>query len=310
MIKTETVFILGAGASNPFGYPIGTGLADAILNDNTYEKDVVSALNIYRGDSDKPFREEVTKFKEAFSKAGTYTIDSFLAEREIPQPELVDLGKTIIAKILISYERDNNLRVNEKNWYKFLFNHMKTSFEELNQNKISFITFNYDRSLEYYLFEAIRNLFSSEPLDNVVKMMKNFPIVHLYGKLDPLPWQGQHGEEYSATKNLINRLRAAKTNIQLIGGRQDIGESKNFEDAYRLLGKAGHIFFLGFGFDETNLERLQVKYMNGKKIWGTQLGVVGADLRRMQSHFSKRSVDISLHNLDNLSLLQQYLEFE
>ena len=31
MIGTKTVYVLGAGASNPFGFPLGTGLYQSVL---------------------------------------------------------------------------------------------------------------------------------------------------------------------------------------------------------------------------------------------------------------------------------------
>lgn len=51
MIKTNTLFILGAGASKPFGYPTGKELRDLIRgqrNDNIIVRALAGA---YPGDS-------------------------------------------------------------------------------------------------------------------------------------------------------------------------------------------------------------------------------------------------------------------
>jgi hypothetical protein len=305
MIKTKTLFILGAGASAPFDYPTGVELRNEILS-RGYDTDIVKALN--RCDDDKkPFFQEIKKFKEVFTGAGVYSIDSFLEHRT----EFMDIGKIFIARMLITYEIDNNLRTTEKNWYMYLFDRLKVSFGQLDQNNISFITFNYDRSLEQFLFESIKNQFGRGSTE-CEEMMKNFfPIVHLYGQLDPLPWQGQNGKEYSSTENLIERLRAAPVNIKLISNERDIEKSEEFQKAYKLIEWADRIFFLGFSFDKTNLERLNISLMNQKEIIATSHGLEKTKVDWVNTYFAKRScVNIKLINFDALSLLQGHLEIE
>jgi hypothetical protein len=222
----------------------------------------------------------------------------------------MDIGKISIARMLISYEIDNNLRVTENNWYMYLFDRMNISFGQLDQNNISFITFNYDRSLEYFLFEAIKNQFGKEPSE-CTEMMKNFPIVHLYGQLDPLPWQERGGKKYSSTENLHERLMAAPENIKLISDERDIEESEEFKEAYKLIELADRIFFLGFSFDETNLKRLNITLMNTKEIIATKHGLEVARSNWVKEYFAKRScVNMDIVNEDALSLLQKRLRIE
>ncbi|MEE9215445.1 MAG: hypothetical protein V3U54_11845 [Thermodesulfobacteriota bacterium] len=308
MIKTKTLFILGAGASAPFQYPTGDGLRDDILN-KRHDKEIVNALNHYR---DPDFEgelslREIKKFKEKFTGAGVYSIDSFLEHRT----EFMDIGKISIARMLISYEIDNNLRATKNNWYMYLFDRMKGSFGQLDQNNISFITFNYDRSLEYFLFEAVKDRFGRESTE-CAKMMKNlFPIVHLYGQLDPLPWQEKDGKKYSSTDNLLERLCAAPENIKLISDERDIGKSEEFQKAYKLIKWADRIFFLGFSFDETNLKRLNISLMKSKTITGTALNLEKTKYDWVKNHFDTViSTGINLYKIDALSLLQDCLTIE
>ncbi len=312
MIKTKTLFILGAGASAPFGYHTSDKLRYEILfNSSKYEVDIVKALNRC-DDNPVTFRQDIKRFYDAFSGSAGYSIDSFLEERPKEHPFMY-IGKTFIAKILISCEKDNNLRINtEKNWYMYLFGRMKVSFEELSQNRISFITFNYDRSLEYFLFEAIKKQFDKES-EECVKMMKNFQIVHLYGKLDPLPWQEPHGKEYSTTKNLIERLRAAPINIKLISDEREVKKSEHFQEAYKLIEWADRIFFLGFSFDETNLKRLHLDFIENKKqIFATVRGIEPSRLKWINKYFnqSAHTMNIIHEDVDTLTLLKKHLEIE
>ena len=54
------------------------------------------------------------------------------------------------------------------------------------QNKISFVTFNYDRFLETWLFERIRYSFGLEE-DAAVATLQKIPIHHVYGMFGPVP---------------------------------------------------------------------------------------------------------------------------
>jgi hypothetical protein len=311
MIKTNTLFILGAGASKPFGYPTGIELRNEILFGNTYENDIISALNRYDDNTDT-FRKDIKNFRDAFSKSGGYSIDAFLEERPKDHPFMY-IGKTFIAKILTSREKDNDLRINiEENWYMYLFKRMRVSFEELGQNNISFITFNYDRSLEYFLFDAIKEQFD-KGADECITMMENFPIVHLYGQLDALPWQGPDGKEYSTVKGLNARLRAAPQNIQLINDERDVKSSEYFQKAYKLIEQAERIFFLGFSFDKTNLERLRLDRIEKRKeIVATTYKVEEAELKRIDRYFNQSAYtnNITREDMDAITLLKKHLEIE
>ena len=62
-------------------------------------------------------------------------------------------------------------------------NSIETIFEN-----VAFITFNYDRSLEFFLLTTLKNRYQKTEQECAAKL-KNIPIVHLYGKLALLPWE-------------------------------------------------------------------------------------------------------------------------
>jgi len=49
-----------------------------------------------------------------------------------------------------------------KSWYEYLFNQLTTRFDDFEKNKLSILTFNYDRSLEFYLFTCMRATMSEQ----------------------------------------------------------------------------------------------------------------------------------------------------
>ena len=309
MIKTKTLFILGAGASKPFGYPTGDELRHQILFSVAHDDGIVKAYNTENDPMvESMHRKSFNEFKQQFERSGDYSIDSFLEHR----PEFMDIGKIFIAKVLISYEQDNSLRKAKDNWYMYLLDRIKAPFGELCNNNISFITFNYDRSLEYFLFEAIKSK-SGRGASECAEKMKHFPIVHLYGQLDPLPWQEADGKEYSSDNNILDRLIAAPKNIKLMNNERDVEKSEYFQKAYRLIEDAKRIFFLGFSFDETNLGRLRLMPMkNSKQIFATVRGVDPTKLKWINDYFNPSALtnDITHENVDALTLLKNRLEIE
>ncbi len=306
MIKTKTLFILGAGASAPFGFPTSTQLRQAILARGC-DSWIVDALHVNKDYSSEAYLKVHNKFLEEFSKSAFGSIDTFLEHRI----EFMDIGKINIAAHLIIHEDDTRLRQAAGNWYMYLYDRLKTSFEHIDQNKISFITFNYDRSLEQFMFEAIRYGFGKS-INECTDKLNNIPIVHLYGQLDPLPWQDQNGREYSQRKDVIKRLRSAPNNIKLISDERDIAKSNEFQKAYSIIKDAERIYFLGFSFDETNLERLSINLMKSKGVISTAIGLEPAKLRWVKRHFrDKYQVELFLHSdKDALSLLQNDLNIE
>jgi hypothetical protein len=306
MIGTPTLFILGAGASAPFGYPTSIDLRENILSRRNADA-IVNALNPAPSFRDpEPFKKTLNEFLDEFASSSVYSIDAFLEFRT----KFMDIGKMNIAAYLINHEEDMRLRLPIGNWYMYLYDRLKCSFDDFDKNNISYITFNYDRSLEQFLFEAIRSRFGKS-YSECAEKMKNIPIVHLYGQLDPLPWQGKDGKEYSHKKDFTERLRTATKNIKLISNERDITKSDTFQKAYEHISKAERIFFLGFSFDETNLERLNVSLMKNKKIYTSVMGLAPVKQDWVNRYFVRKAdTHIWLNAKDALSMLQDDLAIE
>ena len=166
MIKKNTVFVLGAGASSDFGYPLGNKLRDKIIdvfsNDDTAIEELANAL--YKP-SDKKVFTDIDPIRGPLSKATgvdfsntrdikikikefakhlhddvDYSIDIFL---ERFKNKYLTIGKMAIAYVLAKCE-NHDISFNNDNWYRCLYKKMKidSTFDTFNENKISFITFN------------------------------------------------------------------------------------------------------------------------------------------------------------------------
>lgn len=305
MITKNTVFILGAGASQPYGFPTGKPLCSQIINSSDNKNIFEACLNRFRKSSDeydlekKEFTERIHFFQEKLRASFFESIDTFLENN----PDFMSLGKIFIAHILIKSENPESIIYGNPNWYSYLWQHcMLSSFEELQNNKISFITFNYDRSLEFFFHTAVKHGFSRSDAE-VIQVLSNFKIFHFYGSLGSLPWQESSGYDYSSNHTLIDRYRSAIDSLHLVGKDR----TKNFEMAYNLIKKAERVVFLGFGYNKENLDRLEIKLMEGKEVWGSAYGLEEAEKRAVQGYFRARDILITLGEKedDALSFLRK-----
>jgi len=278
MITKNTVLVLGAGASMPFGFPSGREIVGAICQALT-------------PDTSQPIRRQytptfsvllhcnfsvsqITNFKDALSRSGHTSVDAFLEYRT----EFIDVGKSAIAAVLLPFEKTDllfeEMRIERKNnWYEYLFSQLSTSFDMFDRNALSIITFNYDRSLEHYLLTALKNSYGKTDKECAEKL-NAIPIIHVHGKLGDLEWQHPHPFPVPYDSHLSNMVsemvsRASKK-IKII--QENIADDIEFGQAYQLLSEAARVYFLGFGFNQTNLERLQIESLpTDKCIWGTGL---------------------------------------
>lgn len=204
----------------------------------------------------------IRHFAETFFKSTTKSIDLFL----VRNPSLAETGKYIIAYKIFDAEINSHFRERSKyakqDWYSYLFDRLTDGVTDVKKlrritanSKVSFITFNYDRSLEHFLFESFQNSFTNVPKNEIVMIMDNIEIIHMYGCIAPLDWQdGKKGVAYkpSITESLLNSY---SSNIKTIYEQDNDSE---LEDVEELLTDAEQIFYLGFGYAEENMDILKV----------------------------------------------------
>jgi hypothetical protein len=96
----------------------------------------------------------LVNFSKDLDNSTSFSIDKFLRNRL----EYIDIGKLAIAINILKSESNtvfstiNN--INNDNWLKYLMNRLENPSEQLENGAISFITFNYDRLLEQFLFNT------------------------------------------------------------------------------------------------------------------------------------------------------------
>lgn len=257
MITEPIVFIFGAGVSKPYGYPLGIELMQKIISD------LENTRNAFFADNIMYTPNQLSQFSEQLRCSQMNSIDAFVERR----PEFMDIGKIFIAKQLILCEREFNIRNNppDEGIYRYLYAKISSKWEDLTNNKISFITFNYDRSFEYFLFSALKNTYGKSDSE-VATIIKSIPIIHVYGNLDPLPWQNKDGRDYGFFPNdepgKLATILSASEGIKLL--HENEIETNEFKQAFDLLNSASRIYFLGFSYFPSSMERLKIRDISTK----------------------------------------------
>lgn len=335
MITTSTVFILGAGASKPYGYPTGRKLREYICN--TMPSDVETYL--YRGKNSLKNNEtdstikRAEKLAEIFSLSSTSSIDLFLSRNT----SFEAIGKLAIIVSMFEAEAKSGFneasKKPEQDWYFYLYNRMTgalTSPDDLDRykrNKVTFITFNYDRSLEHYFNESFYHSFYDSFSNRPPYITDIFPfeIIHVYGEFAPLTWQVERGGYKYGLNRAENDNKVLAEgltdNIRVIYDRTDDDITDN---AKKIISKAKRVFFLGFGFAEENLKVLGLpgNLSFGQEIYGTAFGMtdkeigelkdliyngMGGNRSTIYEEIRQAKENIKIEKKDCLNLIREYL---
>lgn len=309
MITKPTRIILGAGASASYGYPSGNNLLKTIDqslgNPNEYWTPLLKECGINT--------DHIEKFKSELYLSQASSVDSFLEYRQ----EFIKIGKLIIAISLIPYEADSRLfgfDARNSGCYQYIFNNMSSGcpFQDFGGNEIAFITFNYDRSLEHYLHTTLIYKYG-KTTEEAAAVLKTIPIIHVHGSLGKLPWQISRTNEFSRPYNESHDAKVildAANQIIIVSEGKDT--SVEFQEASNLLKNANRIYFLGFGYNDTNLHRLKIDGLPPElrkrktslvapHMRGSTLGLHDAEIKQIQSRWQ---IDLPAETGDCLRFLQ------
>lgn len=260
MKKTNTVLILGAGASVDFGYPLGNELKERVAGvfDEEFRKQLRDGYGFRPG-----IHHLIDKFIEDLSSDRALTIDRFLAKSTL---EYKSFGKVAITKVIMDCEDEDQL-FKQDSWYNTLYSIINEypMLEGVSKNKLSVVTFNYDRSLEHFLYQRLLDDYGDRRHDEVVSQLGSIPIIHVHGRINPLPWEDRkQAVEYGRNEFVPDIFEIGKQ-LRLPGETNE-----SLEIAQQRIDGAEVIYFLGFGYDQSNSESLGVdKIAKCKNIFGT-----------------------------------------
>ncbi|AWN51096.1 SIR2 family protein [Methylobacterium sp. 17Sr1-1] len=324
MINRKIVFVIGAGSGFDINMPLGTKLAENISNltavkNGAYgmpepcDQKFSDMLRYYaHNNDDMEDPDVIEKYYKISSDISlginlAKSIDDFVNTHQ-QNKNLVAVAKIAIAECILKAER-NCLLYNEFNgrqfvdfsqtkrtWYSSLFSTLTHGVPSSNMadafKYITFINFNYDRCLEFFLTNALRQYFlcDTEYANNVVK---NIKILHPYGQVGFLP--GSAG-----TRNIIKfggcddyPHSSVKAANEIITYTENIQDGNLRSDILEAISGAQSIVFLGFGFHDQNIKILTPppsQIVFNKQIFATAMGI------------SKPNAKVLMHNLRTMCL--------
>lgn len=267
MISTPTVLILGAGASADYKFPVGYEFKKSICD--------LSGDTVFLSQLEKRDVQGTAEFLERFSWSGISSPDRYLEE----YPKFETPGKFCIAKVLIGKEDEVKLD-RSKSWYELLVNKLDLASDSYPNNNLTLISFNYDRSFEHYLWKVINARFDQR--QQIESLWNQRPkIIHVHGVLGSYDPIDDHGRPYTPDST-GEFLDIAANGIQII--HKVNAQNEAFDAAEEALRHAARIYFLGFGFDVRNIDRLRIfrqPLAEGVKVAVTRVGIGDSDWRKI-----------------------------
>jgi hypothetical protein len=275
MFESNTVFVIGAGASAEAGLPIGASLTKKIAelvklsaNFGTVQSgdhEIYQALTTLTQKEPNFRQNKFLNSGRAVAEAMdlALSIDTFL-QTHASNDEFVKLGKLGIVRAIAIEEGKSLLAPSQDRmkpfklvklsdtWYyslaRQLFNGVPAENPELAFANVSFIVFNYDRCLQTFLVRALQVYFRISA-DKAGSIVQNIQIVHPYGSLGSI-FSGDDHVPFAPER--LDLLRAAER----IKTFSESAESIVIQRARDWVERAKTLVFLGFGFHEQNMDFL------------------------------------------------------
>lgn len=332
MFKRPTVIVVGAGASNDLKFPLGdelryqlSAIFKQVKSDSWNLTGPTALLEAIRADA----AQTGTNLNDYLVAARTISshvlyarsIDEFVDHYQ-DNRALVLLAKMGICSAILEGEKASNLfnkdqaqRLSvrhdflDKNdvWLKQLWYMMRQEVPrgrptELFKN-LSFVNFNYDRTLEAFLTQALIDMYDMQP-DEAGRFVENCPIYHPYGVVDRLSTTPFGGGGH------IDLLRL-KANIRTYT-ESEASPQKDEYEAH--LSNASNVVVLGFAYRQLNLELLSANPAKSLTIYGTAVGIPEENYPGIESRLNGvlQPVEGVLHfrfrNVKSAELLRLYEE--
>jgi hypothetical protein len=290
MFRRRTLFVVGAGASAEFGLPSGRELAARISQKVDIRYDMFENRHVGAGDIQMFMRLTKQQHENVreFQKAGWLIRDGIQLARSIDDfldlhksnPFAVTYGKAAIVNCVLEVERASSLFFGKESfapakiantWLVKLIQMLGPGYPVENAReifeRISFVIFNYDRCVEFFLLNALQKLYGigTQEAEDIVAALS---IDHPYAVIDPTVEFGSAQADYA----------------KLAGGIKTYTEQIGDADVLRTLSNkipdAEHVVFLGFAYHDQNMNLLTPPkpIPDLRRIFGTAFGMSDSDI--------------------------------
>ena len=320
------VFVIGAGCSVPYGFPTGAMLMQKLKNFNygrKFPRDGDSTSDIFLVDlyqehfgyssSDNkrqygkdytwvlPYTEHenfynqmmdgiVLPFSQSIRNSMMVSTDEFLKNRlGQKQNEQTDFGKRLIAYEILEAEQASQL--GNIDWIQHLLSRIdqQSNWEEILKQTV-FLTFNYDRVLEYCIFLYLTSdkQYADADAHAFIKEMQIHHVNGFIGSLEEIPFGAVENGKYQEIAKRMETVWEKRQN-------RDESEKERYQG---FLKNAERVYFLGFSYIPDNLESIGIprgaEIIRNAKVYATAMGLSSQNRLRISTYldlmdFEKRN---------------------
>lgn len=302
----RVVFVLGAGASRPYGLPTSKELRAILLGTDAgnealrnlgvpFERivsfvrsrdaakysdflldgtgwEIPKGKNVARDFLDAALSSsaELEQFRHRFFGSQRVSIDAFISRN----PDVEKIAKYAVAAVMLLCEREERL---EGDWYQqFLERLMRKGARD---DEFGVITFNYDRTFERYFQRAYLH---NNPSDEILarKLYGRIKVIHAYGVLGTL--EGTIMPPL-VTYGGVNHFGYAADQLQLATA----AHPPNGIEIRQMLEGVDRVVFLGFGFWKENIDLLELDPANPPEIYSSAFNLPATIIADMKAKYPK-----------------------
>lgn len=318
-----TVFVVGAGASTEFGpsFPVGTELASRIearlgIELKQYRSGDAATIIHYlmtSGGVQSGHIAAISRIRDGIQSFDS--IDDFINEWN-DVPNIVDVAKLCITTEIYDAEKASSLfdilknpadgaevlRNYRESWLGKLVRYINPSSRRRDLvdslSKAIFVTFNYDRTIEFYLEKYLRYVIGLNQVD-VDAAIKSINIHHVYGRV-PGSFCGDRKDNGRIWEYELNGCRdSIRTYTEEIS-------SKTIKEISHSVSKAEKLVMLGMAYHRQNMDVLFSEGVPKCSAWATTFGLGQKRTAELISLFSGSGVSLTASPVRCGELIEQY----
>ena len=251
----------------------------------------------------KKISETIVPFAKSIRHSMMVSTDEFLKNRlSQEKSEEADFGKRLIAREILVAERESEKqfsyedgkRISKKiwlgniDWIQHLLSRIdqQPNWKETLKQTV-FLTFNYDRVLEYCLFLYLTSdkQYADADAHSFIKEMRIYHVNGFIGPLEKIPFGAVENGMYQEIAKGMETVWEKRLN-------RDESEKETYQ---KFLKNAQRVYFLGFSYIPDNLESIGIYRGAGiiqdAKVYATAMGLSSQNRLRISSYLDLKDFE-------------------
>jgi len=329
------VFIIGAGCSVPYGFPTGAMLMQKLKNfdygtkfpRDSYDTSDIFLVDLYQEHFGYSSTENKIKYQSDYAMVLPYpeheklynqlmdeivlpfsqsvrnsmmvSTDEFLKNRlSQEKSNEVDFGKRLIAYEILKAEQTSRLW--NIDWIQHLLSRIdqQDNWKKILKQTV-FLTFNYDRVLEYCIFLYLTSdkQYADADAHSFIKEMRIYHVNGFIGPLEEIPFGAVENGKYQKIAEGMETVWEKRLN-------RDESEREKYQE---FLKNAERVYFLGFSYIPDNLDSIGInrgaEIIRNAKVYATAMGLSSQNRLRVSSYldlkdFEKRNEPVPMPEIE------------